>query len=307
MGYLKFLSQVKVSQVSAEQSVSMASTAVITSNKDTAGSPDVAVTASSATVIPQGPTRRFSLRSLNFSRTDQEGAKSALSAIQEQQKQDNAPKPSTIPVLKVSSSDRRAQNTAIALRSVLVGPISTIALQATPAKPNLSNIKSQLMDPKTANKLIAQLKKLPASDDPLHAQKPSAQGPIHAVCLAYTETEADVLHFSKLISSTERGLTTSTNLSGVISGSVEKLTELFKEMNVVHLINAPDLGLGQPGDGEGILSGAVPTAQTVIEGVQQITPELMALGYATGKAMMPDHSGIPIYLPHFQLHFKPCL
>lgn len=309
MGYLKFLSQVKVGQVSAEQSVSMASTSVITSTKDTAGTPDVAVVASSATVTAQGPTRRFSLRSLNFSRTDQEGAKPALSAIQEQQKQDNAPKPSTKPVLKISSSDRRAQNTALALRSVLVGPISTIALQTTSvvAKPNLSNIKSQLMDPKTANKLIAQLKKLPASDNPLHAQKPGAQGPIHAVCLAYTETEADVLHFSKLISSTERGLTASTNLSGVISGSVEKLTALFKEMNIVHLINAPDLGLGQPGDGEGILSGAVPTAQTVIEGVQQITPELMALGYATGKAITPDHSGIPIYLPYFWLRFKPCL
>jgi len=81
-------------------------------------------------------------------------------------------------------------------------------------------------------------------------------------------------------------------LPGVISASVDTVSALFKEMHIINLINAPDFGLGQPGDGEGLLAGALPTAKTVIEGAQLITPQLMALGYATGKAVLPDHTGI---------------
>jgi hypothetical protein len=65
----------------------------------------------------------------------------------------------------------------------------------------------------------------------------------------------------------------------------------LNEMHVVELIKAPDLGLGQPGDGEGILAGALPTPETVLKGVKEITPQLMALGYATGRSLLPDHSG----------------
>jgi hypothetical protein len=67
---------------------------------------------------------------------------------------------------------------------------------------------------------------------------------------------------------------------------------MFKEMHVIDLVTSPDLGLGQPGNGEGVLAGAVPTAETVLQGVKQITPQLMALGYATGKVISTDHSGI---------------
>lgn len=49
-------------------------------------------------------------------------------------------------------------------------------------------------------------------------------------------------------------------------------------------------GLGQPEGGQGILSSALPMPETVIEGVERITTELMAFGYArTGKAAMTDH------------------
>ncbi|KAF8804696.1 hypothetical protein BYT27DRAFT_7194314 [Phlegmacium glaucopus] len=291
MGFFNFWSEAKVDQVVGEENVTVDSIRITTSA--TAGSPDVTVAAKAVTVESQGPTRRLSLRSLNFTR--REVHKTALSAIQEQNKLEHALKPSTKRSLRTSISDKRAEKSALVLRSLIVGPTSTAALQTAPvvAKPDLKSIKSQLSEPKTANKVIAHLKELPASDDPLHAHKPGARGPIHAVCLAYTDAEMDALHFSKLISpSAEQVTTAAAYLPGVISVSVDKVAALFKEMHVVDLISAPDFGLGQPGDGEGILAGALPTAETVIEGVEQITPQLMALGFATGKALTPDHSGV---------------
>jgi hypothetical protein len=150
------------------------------------------------------------------------------------------------------------------------------------------------LDPETANKVIAQLKSLPASDDPLQAHKPGPQSPIHAVCLAYTEAEADALHFSKLVSSSlgEQGIATSAPLPGVVSASFEKVAAVFNQMHIIDLFTAPGFGLGEPGDGKGILAGALPTAETVMKGAMQITPQLMALGFASGKAVIPDHTGI---------------
>jgi hypothetical protein len=117
--------------------------------------------------------------------------------------------------------------------------------------------------------------------------------------LAYTDAEADALHFSKLIPpSGEREVALVSSLPNMFSVPVDKAAALFSEMHLIDLVNGPDfVGLGQPGDGPGILSGALPTAETVIEGVVRITPELMTLGFATGKAIMPNHSGIfPIHI-----------
>lgn len=260
--------------------------------KETAGPPEVTVAATAATTVSQGPNRRFSFLSLNFTRKDQEVHKAALSATQGQEKRGDPLKPSSKPTLAASTSDRRAQNSALTLRSLIVGSTSTTTRQTTPliTKFDLSSIKSQLMEPKTANKVIAQLKALPASDDPLHTHKSGTQGPIHAVCLAYTDAEADALHFSKLVSSSLGEA--SVPLPGVISASVEKVAAVFKEMHIIDLISAPGLGLGQPADGKGLLAGALPTAETVMDGAIQITPQLMALGFATGKALTPDHTGI---------------
>ena len=283
MGYFDFLSQPpKATQVSKERDVEP--TSVITSAKVIAGS---TVTANSATLESKGPIRRFSLRSLGLARKD--GHDTALSVIQEQEKPKDSSKR-----IKVSRSDRLAKDSALKLRSLIVGPTSTTALQnmPVPTKSDLSNIRLQLMEPKTANQVIAKLKELPASDDPLQASKPGAKGPIHAVCLACTDAEMDTLHFSNLLASPGKQGAATSALPGVISASVDAVAALFNEMHIIDLIKAPDLGLGQPGDGEGILAGALPTAETVIEGVERITPELMTLGYATGKAIMPDHSGI---------------
>ena len=85
-------------------------------------------------------------------------------------------------------------------------------------------------------------------------------------------------------------------LPRMFSVCVDKTAVLFNlnEIHVIYLVtNHPDfVELGQPGNGQGILSSALPTVETVIEGVERITPELliMALGYATGKGC---HTGTP--------------
>jgi len=60
---------------------------------------------------------------------------------------------------------------------------------------------------------------------------------------------------------------------------------------IIGLFKAPDFGLGRPGNGGGLLAGALPTAGTSIDGVKRIIPDLMALGYATGRTLVPGHSG----------------
>ena len=244
------------------------------------------------TVKTEPKRLRFSFRSFGLLArgTDR---RPALSAIQEQEKKGHAAEASAKRVQKVqvSKSENRAKKSALQLRSLIIGPTSSVPPEMTPAiaKPQLSKLKSQLMQPKTANKLIAQLRTLPASGQPSidHA----CQRPIHAVCLAHTEVEEDQLHFAKLRPTEGQVSAQGIDFPGVISAPLDSLTDMFNEMQVIDLVTSPDFGLGQPGDGEGILAGAVPTAETVLQGVKQITPQLMALGYATGKIISPDHSG----------------
>ena len=83
MGSFKLLSQ--ANQVSKEQNVPIESNVLASvTGKYTlaAGSPEVTVT---AVVESQAPTRRFSLRSLNFTRKNQEVRNKTLPAVQEQE------------------------------------------------------------------------------------------------------------------------------------------------------------------------------------------------------------------------------
>lgn len=65
----------------------------------------------------------------------------------------------------------------------------------------------------------------------------------------------------------------------------------MNDVHIIDFINSPDFGLGQPGDGPGILAGAVPTPETIINGFEQITSQLMTLGFAIGENILPDHKG----------------
>ncbi|KAI6026190.1 hypothetical protein BKA83DRAFT_4239900 [Pisolithus microcarpus] len=58
------------------------------------------------------------------------------------------------------------------------------------------------------------------------------------------------------------------------------------------LFAAPNMGFGAPATASGVFAGAVPTAGAVLEGIHEITPQLLALGYATGKVIMPNHKDV---------------
>ncbi|GBE81191.1 hypothetical protein SCP_0309180 [Sparassis crispa] len=217
----------------------------------------------------------------------------------------------TPPLIRTRSQER-ARQSAMVLRDVIVGPSSLVPVKAKKSNAaELEKAKAQLLQPKTANKVIEQLRQLPSSDEAVgttpsgEAVAAPPKGPIHAVCLLYTDKEAHEKHFAKLVQSmpstegaetapaatVERVHVESQEIASVVTAPLTQLRMVFSEINVESLMQM-DLGIGEPGDGPGILSGAVPTAETIINGVEQITPQLMALGYATGKAVLPDHTGI---------------
>lgn len=231
-------------------------------------------------------------------------------------------KPSTTtarPPLVRTRSEKQAQESALLLRELIVGPSSTPPTKLKSrahTSAEVEKVKAQLARPKTAGKVIAQLRQLSSSDEPVvvgtgaNGETLTAfpKGPIHAVCLPCTDAEAQDRHFARLATdntasgAAQEGATrsvsvhlhtqsTEAEICSVANASITSLKTVFSEVNLVSLVATPDLGLGGPPDGPGLLSGALPSAQAIIEGVEQVTPQLMALGYATGKAVMPDHTG----------------
>lgn len=243
------------------------------------------------------PIRRFSFRPFSLTQPKDEH-KHLVSAAKEHEKKANAAAAFSKRLARplTSNSKKRARESALVVRSLIVGPSMAASPKLTSAiaKPQLSKIKTQLMQPKSANKLIAQLRALPIADADEHGEPRHSTGPIHAVCLEHTEAEEQEIHFARLNRDRQEDefVTQATfDWPSISAAPLETLSEMFNDMHIVNLVKAPDLGLGQPGDGEGILAGAVPTAETVIKGIEQITPQLLALGFATGRAMVPDHKG----------------
>ncbi|KAF5354810.1 hypothetical protein D9756_005263 [Leucocoprinus leucothites] len=204
----------------------------------------------------------------------------------------------------VPASERKAKKSAFIIRSLIVGQPTTASPKVTKAsaRPQLTKIKSSLVEPKSANRIIAELRTLsPLGDSdatidsgarPDHKGASGTVGPIHAVCFEHPDAEADQLYFSKSADEGDDLKLDLTSLSDIGSAWVDRLSDMINDIQVIDLIRTPDLGLGQPGDGPGILAGAVPTPETVIQGIEQITPQLMALGFAIGKSILPDHQGI---------------
>ncbi|KIY46217.1 hypothetical protein FISHEDRAFT_5967, partial [Fistulina hepatica ATCC 64428] len=176
-----------------------------------------------------------------------------------------------------SSSDRRAKKSALILRSAMLAPVTapTISKHHT----QLGNVKADLLHQKSANKIISHLRTLPTSDNATSARDPIVNTPIHAVCLGDTDKRVQQKHFANL--AVHQG-----------DDCIDKMKRMIDNISTVDLVQTASLGVGQPGDGVGILAGAVPTAETIIKGIQRITPELMQLGYVTGRAITPDHSGV---------------
>lgn len=298
---------------SATQEAPTASSAMVVSESEAPHPPQHS---SDSHVDQLKPTAKghFGWRSLPFLGSRKtEVKKPALSSLMEQEKKRQVSDDRTKRLFKNAKSEKRAKESALVVRSLIVGPTGTTvegAKSKAVSKAKMDKVKSQLMQPKSANQVIAQLRSLPASDQfvagkadfGIQGLTAAPTSPIHAVCLPYTDAEAFDRHFSKLKEDseklqvagvTERAVTVSSAVdavSGVANASIAQLTTLLENLRVVALTADFDLGLGQPGDGPGILSGALPTAGTVLKGIQDITPLLMAFGYATGKAMVTDHS-----------------
>lgn len=242
--------------------------------------------------------RRFSFRPFSIiphtrnkhvadASTEHDMKKAAATAL-EHQRLANIPK---------SKKEKRAYNDALALRTLIVGSSSTQVTKEL-AKPKITQMKSlqgQLAKPNSANRVICHLRCLPAVDD-IDTARSQQSAPIHAVCLDVTERDADLAHFAHLgaqeVVKPRSGGGADVGVASMGSPSIDALTEIFNDMHVVDLMKSPDFGLGQPAGGDGLLAGALPTPETVIQGFKQITPQLMALGFATGKAFTPNHSGI---------------
>ncbi|KAI0032245.1 hypothetical protein K488DRAFT_14467, partial [Vararia minispora EC-137] len=199
---------------------------------------------------------------------------------------------------RLSISERRAQHNALIVRTLIVGPGGTCPSPAktTVSKSDVNRTKAALLEPREANKVIAHLRALPPAD------APATRAPIHAVCLPLRDADADMKHFHQMkveLATSgdtgevrERGISMASVVPTVASATLDSIAETFKGLDLVSLVTTPDFGLGQPADGKGILAGALPTAETVINGAIQITPQLMSLGYATGRAIVPNHTGI---------------
>lgn len=236
----------------------------------------------------QPPTtqRRFSFRPLTFKfmngQTSEERPKPILSAEEEHKKKLQVSEDRARRIMRISSADKRAKESAIVVRSLIIGPNGITLPKPKPvSKPKVEKVKSQLLKPKSANRVIAQLRALPT--EYVHVEgDPAAVGPappIRAVCLKISDEEVDSRHF------TNAGVS-------VFNASFSQLNEIFDGLELVDLLTAPNLGIGASADEPGLFSGAVPTAKAIIEGMDQVTPQLMALGYATGRVLLPDHSGL---------------
>jgi hypothetical protein len=193
-----------------------------------------------------------------------------------------------------SQSDKRAKQSAEIVRSLIVGT-NVVCLASAKAKPlsktRLDKVKSDLSKPKTASKVIAHLRRLDITSNSSSPTAPHTyKGLIHAVCLYASDDEVARKHFSRLEAGPNIKPDDNLKPHSVVTASLESVASMLSDLQVLSLLS-PDLGIGQPADGEGILSGAVPTAEAIMKGVEVITPQLLSLVYATGQDMFPDHKG----------------
>lgn len=317
------------------------SSTAVSGTTSTSGSPSTPspqLPISEGSPSPQGPTsrsqKRFSWRSLVQPRGPRD-RKSSLPPPREEAAEKATARQEYIERKMVRTrSEQRAHASALVVRELIVGPFATptaappksekVSASGQTSLHKMRKVKSQLLEPKTAQKILTQLRALPTSDEPILVGKTGAgkpvtslpKGPIHAVCLPCTDAEAHEKHFSRLDKlqaapatsqaatsnpspkTKERSLDLSAvasaaeEISSVTATSFEKLKEVLADLNLVSLITAPDLGLGHPATGPGLFSGALPSAEAIVNGIEQMTPQLLALGYATGQSILPSHAGI---------------
>ena len=260
--------------------------------------------------VPEPRPRRISIRSsLSLLRrsTDYHERKSVSDAAHMQQKKHNVVWDFKRAIRSgpgsPSKSERRAKESAEIVRTLIIGPnsISPASKKSPLSKGQLDKVKSELAKPKSANKVISQLRNLdlvangsvPLPVAPKPSQPPvngKNHGPIHAVCLDETDEDVEKHHFAQLKSDVPSEAMDLFVTESVVTANMDSINSILGNLHIVDLVGT-DFGFGQPTTGQGILAGAVPTAETVLTGIKLLTPQLMSLGYVTGQAIMPDHKG----------------
>lgn len=247
--------------------------------------------------------RRFSFPSFSFLRSDSKQNKTRnipppiktqpTSISKASEKKSKAGRAfSVLMVGTAASSEKRAKESAVIARSVIIGdhntpPASRANKTKPPSKSDVARVKAQLLEPKTAAKVITHLRVLPRHANDIAT---NTNVPIHAVCLNMSDRDVHDQHFAQLQS--------------VATASLSAVSIALVDLHPIDLVTAPNMGFGAPVTAQGLFAGAVPTAETVIDGIEQITPQLMALGYATGKAILPDHKGV--FVPSDRLSVLTC-
>jgi len=260
--------------------------------------------------VPEPRLRKISVRSsLSLLRrsTDHQQHKPMLDAVHVQQKKHGVlydlKRAIRLHSGSHSKSEKRAKESAEIVRALIVGPNSISPASKKPqalSKVQLDKVKSELAKPKSANKVISQLRNLDLVTDASASlpvanvpSQPTAagkrRGPIHAVCLDKTDEEVERQHFAQLKPDVSPG-TMDLFAESVVTANVDSISSILGNLHIVDLVGT-DFGFGQPTTGQGILAGAVPTAETVLTGIKLITPQLMSLGYVTDQAFLPDHKG----------------
>lgn len=277
-------------------------------------------------------TRRLSFQSFSFGQSKNKHPAEHISHAKQVEKQEAAEEALKERKLVLTRDGRKVDKAAAALATIILGPVHMVASTAASvttyskkpfqsSKPKLAGpqtiqkVQNQLLTPKQANKVIAKLRTIdPAEESPelpphkhsqsqhLRTRKPGER-PIHAVCLDCTDEEADEHHFSKLATTQEVEMRNSRKhpapapspKSGETSFAFADITTIvpvLRSMKLVTLVTAPDLGFGQPPDSPGLLAGSVPSVQSFADGLQEMTGQLMALGFATSKVVYPNHTGV---------------
>jgi len=281
---------------------------------------------------PPRRTRRLSFQSFSFGQSKNKHPAEHISHAKQVEKEEAAEEALKERKLVSIREGRKVDKAAAALANIILGPVHMVASTAAsvttyskkpiqfskpkPAGPQtIQKVQNQLLTPKQANKVIAKLRTIdPAEESPdppphkhpqlqhMHKRKPGER-PIHAVCLDCTDEEADEYHFSKLATTREVEMRNSrmnptlapSPKSGETSFAFADITTIvpvLRSMKLVTLVTAPDLGFGQPPDSPGLLAGSVPSVQAFAEGLQEMTGQLMALGFATSKVVFPNHAGV---------------
>ena len=194
------------------------------------------------------------------------------------------------------SPTHRAKKSAEVIRTLIIGPVSiTLAFinPKGPSKIQRARAMSQLNNPKSAARLIVQLRNLDIGtrpsgslpDAPIHPTNKRCR-PIRAACLNRTEADAWKNYFAYL-----KPALRVEGYESVAYANLDSIDSILKNFNIENL-SGKNFGFGKPVTSKGILAGAVPTAEAVTTGLKLATPELLSLGYVTGQAILPDHEGI---------------